>query len=83
MRKDDAVLFLLVAPVLLAMHCGTRLSDTAARDERAGQTIAAAGYAAHADGGPDKLRFQALYCKGREVLIEAKESYTDGGVPCR
>jgi hypothetical protein len=63
--------------------CGTRLSPQSAADEQSGQVVSAAGYKAHVDGGPDQLRFMSLYCKSREVLIQAGQPTLDAGVPCR
>lgn len=74
--------FLLLFALAVVAACSTHLSAVSARDEQAGQTISAAGYHAHADGGPDQLRFMVLFCKGREVLSQAGEPYADAGVPC-
>jgi hypothetical protein len=68
--------------LLLAGCGGTSLNAQSIANEQAGQVVAAAGYKAHPDGGPDQLRFQVLFCKGREVLISAGQPYSDAGVPC-
>ena len=74
--------FLFFAVLLVA--CATHLSSTSLRDEKSGQTLSAAGVRAHpSDTDPDNLRYTALWCKGREVLIQAGESVADAGVSCR
>lgn len=79
-RRIFILLFALVAIHQLAA-CGTRLSAVSARDEQAGMTIAAAGYHAHVDGGPDQLRYSSLWCKGREVLVQGGVAVSDAGMP--
>lgn len=70
----------LLAVIVIA--CGTHLASTSLRDEQSGATISAAGYHAHADGGPDQLRYLFLYCKSREVILQGGDTVTDAGVPC-
>jgi len=74
-----------VRPLLLLVLAGcggTSLNAQSIASEQAGQVVAAAGYHAHADGGPDQIRYQVLFCKGREVLAAAGQPYSDAGVPC-
>ena len=70
--------------VVLLVACSTRLSAVSLRDEQAGLVLSAAGYKAHpADTDPDNLRYSSLYCKSREVLMQAGTAVADGGIPCR
>ena len=78
----DMKTILILCVIIGIFACGTHLNAQSAQDEQAGQVISAAGFHAH-DGGPDQLRYETLFCKSREVLLQAGQPYTDSGIPCK